>query len=139
MTGPPPAAGRPDLSPGGAFDYSDEMSVIVAEVYDALLEAGASEPKARAAAAAIPTAANLATQQDVAAVQQDISAVRQEVSAVRQEVSAVRQELKQDIAVLRSTTPCSRRARPSRRPPAPPMWVTAEDLPRVRGIPSSSG
>lgn len=64
------------------------MSIIVAEVYEALIEAGVSEPKARAAAAAIPAGAELAKQQDVAAVKQD--------------VAAVKQELKQDLAKLQS-------------------------------------
>ena len=41
------------------------MSVIVSEVYDALLEAGASEEKAKAAAAAIPAGGHVATKQDV--------------------------------------------------------------------------
>ena len=45
--------------------YSDPMSVIVSEVYDALLEAGASEEKAKAAAAAIPAGGQVATKQDV--------------------------------------------------------------------------
>lgn len=42
------------------------MSLIVSEVYDALIEAGATEEKARAAAGAIPFAESLATKDDVA-------------------------------------------------------------------------
>ena len=45
--------------------YSDPMSVIVSEVYDALLEAGASGAKAKAAAAAIPAGGQVGTTQDV--------------------------------------------------------------------------
>ena len=41
------------------------MSLIVAEVYDALIEAGASEEKAKAAAGAIPLAERLATKEDL--------------------------------------------------------------------------
>ena len=41
------------------------MSVIVSEVYDALLSAGAPEEQARAAAAAIPLQGNVATKQDL--------------------------------------------------------------------------
>ena len=77
------------------------MSFIVAEVYDALLEAGASEPKAKAAAAAIPTVAEFATQQDAAALRQDIASVREEL---KQDIAAVKQDiaaLKPDIAVVK--------------------------------------
>ena len=76
-----------ELSSGGVFDYSDDMSVIVAEVYEALLEAGASEPKAKAAAAAIPVGANLATQQDVAALKQEL---KQDIAALKQDIAVVR-------------------------------------------------
>ena len=41
------------------------MSLIVSEVYDALIEAGASEEKAKAAAGAIPLAERLATKEDL--------------------------------------------------------------------------
>ena len=41
------------------------MSLIVAEVYDALIEAGTSEEKAKAAAGAIPLAERLATKEDL--------------------------------------------------------------------------
>ena len=77
------------------------MSVLVAEVYEALIEAGASEPKARAAAAAVPAGAHLATQQDVAAVKQEL---KQDIAAVKQDIAAVKQELKQDIAKLQTET-----------------------------------
>ena len=42
------------------------MGVMVSEVYDALLAAGAPEPKARAAAESIPVGEQLATKQDIA-------------------------------------------------------------------------
>ena len=42
------------------------MSLIVSEVYDALIEAGASEEKAKAAAGAIPLAERLTTKEDLA-------------------------------------------------------------------------
>ena len=42
------------------------MGVMVSEVYDALVEAGASPEKARAAAEAIPATEQLATKQDLA-------------------------------------------------------------------------
>ena len=53
-----------------------EMSVIVSEVYDALLEAGASHDKARAAAAAIPVGEQLATKADIADLKADIRVLK---------------------------------------------------------------
>ncbi len=50
------------------------MSIIVSEVYDALLEAGASEAKAKAAAAAIPVAEHLATREDIAELKAELKA-----------------------------------------------------------------
>ena len=41
------------------------MSLIVSEVYDALIEAGTSEEKAKAAAGAIPLAERLVTKEDL--------------------------------------------------------------------------
>ncbi len=49
------------------------MSLIVSEVYDALIEAGASEAKAKAAAGAIPLAEQLATKEDMAALKEDMA------------------------------------------------------------------
>ena len=51
------------------------MSVIVSEVYDALISAGAPEAQARAAAAAIPVQANLVTKQDLAELKGELMAV----------------------------------------------------------------
>ena len=41
------------------------MSLMVAEVYEALIEAGTSEQKAKEAAGAIPVAGELATKEDL--------------------------------------------------------------------------
>ena len=45
------------------------MGVMVSEVYDALIDAGAEEAKARAAAESIPISEHLATKQDIAALE----------------------------------------------------------------------
>ena len=58
------------------------MSIIVSEVYDALLEAGASEAKAKAAAAAIPVAEHLATREDIAALKAEIAALKAEIAGL---------------------------------------------------------
>ena len=57
-----------------ASGYSENMSIIVSEVYDALLEAGASEAKAKAAAAAIPVGEHLATKEDIAELKAELKA-----------------------------------------------------------------
>ena len=83
------------------------MSLIVSEVYDALIEAGASEAKAKAAAGAIPLAEHLATKDDIAGVKidiagvkTDIAEVRTELAGVRTELAGVKAELKADISGL---------------------------------------
>jgi hypothetical protein len=48
------------------------MSLIVAEVYDALIEAGTSEEKAKAAAGAIPVAKSLLTKEDLDGLKEGI-------------------------------------------------------------------
>ena len=50
------------------------MSLIVSEMYDALLSAGAPEGQARAAAAAIPIQGNLATRQDLLELKTELKA-----------------------------------------------------------------
>lgn len=52
------------------------MSLIVSEVYDALLEAGASEEKAKAAAAAIPAGEHLATKDDITRLESEIRVLK---------------------------------------------------------------
>ena len=52
------------------------MGVMVSEVYDAFLAAGAPETKARAAASAVPISEQLATKDDLAAVKAEIVEVK---------------------------------------------------------------
>ena len=59
------------------------MSVIVSEVYDALLSAGAPEAQARAAAAAIPIQDNLATKQDILKLREEIATIKAEVAILK--------------------------------------------------------
>ena len=81
------------------------MSIMVTEVYQALVDAGASEEKARAAAEAIPDMSDLADKNDVAEfrseLKQDIADLR---SDLKQDITDLRSELKQDIANVRSET-----------------------------------
>ena len=75
------------------------MSLIISEVYDALIEAGASEAKAKAAAGAIPLAEHLATKDALAEVRADL---KDDIAAVRTELAEVKAELKDDIAGVRT-------------------------------------
>jgi hypothetical protein len=60
------------------------MSVIVSEVYDALLEAGASQEKANwAAAAAIPVGDQLATKADLVPLATHISQLEADVKVIK--------------------------------------------------------
>ena len=55
------------------------MGIMVSEVYEALVEAGASENKAKAAAEAIPAIEQLATKQDIADLKADSANLKAEV------------------------------------------------------------
>ena len=86
------------------------MSLIVSEVYDALIEAGTSEAKAKAAAGAIPLAEHLATKEDVTEVKAELKTdiaevkaeLKTEIAEVRTEIAEVKAELKTDIATVRT-------------------------------------
>ena len=90
------------------------MGLIVTEIYDALIEAGAGEEKARAAAAAIPFAEHLATREDLGDIRTglkgDIAELRTELKGdiaelrteLKGEIAELRTELKGDIAELRT-------------------------------------
>lgn len=73
------------------------MSLIVSEVYDALVEAGTSEEKARAAAGAIPVVEWLATKEDVGLLKDDIVALRRDLTVLRGDFTVLRG----DLTVLR--------------------------------------
>ena len=71
------------------------MSTVIAELYDALREAGASDDKARAAAAAVIGA----EAEERLATKADISLLRSEFKA---DMSSLRSEFKADMSLLRS-------------------------------------
>ena len=92
------------------------MSLIVAEVYDALIEAGTSEEKAKAAAGAIPLAERLATKEDLdelkAATKEDLDELKaatkedlDELKASFKELEAIFKErfakIERDLALLK--------------------------------------
>ena len=57
------------------------MGIMVIEVYDALIAAGAPEEKAKAAAAAIPVGQHLASKNDVAEFRAEMAEFRAEMDA----------------------------------------------------------
>ena len=67
------------------------MSLMVAEVYEALIEAGTSEQKAKAAAGAIPVAGELATKEDLRELRDEL----------RDEMGERFGKLERDLAVLK--------------------------------------
>ena len=67
------------------------MSLMVAEVYEALIEAGTSEQKAKAAAGAIPIAGELATKEDLRELRDEL----------RDEMGERFGKLERDMAVLK--------------------------------------
>ena len=78
------------------------MSLIVSEVYDALIEAGTSEEKAKAAAGAIPLAERLATREDLeelrTATKEDLDKLR---TATREDLGKLRTATREDLGKLR--------------------------------------
>ena len=85
------------------------MSLMVAEVYEALIEAGTSEQKAKAAAGAIPIARELATKEDLRELRDElgerIEKVERELSErigkVEREMGERFGKLERDMAVLK--------------------------------------
>ncbi len=67
------------------------MSIMVTEVYEALVSAGAPEDKAKAAAGAIPIARDLSTKQDLADLRAEL---KQDIAAVKQETADLKSDLK---------------------------------------------
>lgn len=81
------------------------MSLIVSEVYDALVEAGTSEEKARAAAGAIPVVEWLATKEDVGLLKDDIVALRGDFTVLRGDLTVLRHDLASLKLVVFSSVP----------------------------------
>ena len=75
------------------------MSIMVTEVYEALVSAGADEAKAKAAASAIPVGEKIATKQDIGDVKQEIADAKAEL---KQEIADVKAGLKQEIADVKA-------------------------------------
>jgi hypothetical protein len=68
------------------------MGIMVSEVYEALIEAGASEPRAKAAAEAIPAAEQLTTKADLAKLDGSLSLLATKESVPKLETRVARLE-----------------------------------------------
>jgi septal ring factor EnvC (AmiA/AmiB activator) len=75
------------------------MGIMVSEIYEALIAAGAPEDKAKAAAEAIPVSDLLATREDIADLKAD---TKQDIADTRQDIAALKAEMKQAIADLKA-------------------------------------
>ena len=74
------------------------MSLMVAEVYEALIEAGTSEQKAKAAAGAIPIARELATKEDLRELRDELG---ERIEKVEREMGERFGKLERDMEVLK--------------------------------------
>ena len=83
------------------------MGLIVSEVYDALIEAGASPDTAKAAAGAVPPAENMATKEDIARLEGNM-ATKEDVArlemATKEDIAKLAMATKEDIAKLAMAT-----------------------------------
>ena len=83
------------------------MSLIVAEVYEALIEAGASKEKAKAAAGAIPLVERLATREVVASLEKEMATkadIANSEKATKDDIAGLAKATKEDIAGLEKAT-----------------------------------
>ena len=79
------------------------MSMMIAEIYEALVEAGTSEEKAKAAAGVVPVIDSLATKTDLQELRSDMKADMQVLrSDMKADMQVLRSEMKADMQVLRS-------------------------------------
>ena len=74
------------------------MSLIVSEVYDALIEAGTSEEKAKAAAGAIPLAERLATKEDLDELK---AATKADLDELKAGFNERFEKIERDLALLK--------------------------------------
>ena len=79
------------------------MSMMIAEIYEALVEAGTSEEKAKAAAGVVPVTGSLVTKSDLqelrSLMKSDIQELRSEMKA---DMQVLRSDMKADLQELRS-------------------------------------
>ena len=79
------------------------MGLIVSEIYDALVDAGASPDRAKAAAGAVPSAENMVTKEDIGRIETRIVKIETDIIKIRADMATKQDLAKLDkqIAVLR--------------------------------------
>ena len=83
------------------------MSLIVSEIYDALIEAGTSKDKAKAAAAAVPSVERLAGEEDIARLEgatRSVTPSETKVIPAKAGIHGVEGATRGDIAKLERAT-----------------------------------
>ena len=73
------------------------MSMMIAEIYEALVEAGTSEEKAKAAAGVVPVIDSLATKTDLQELRSDMKA---DMQVLRSDMKVLRSDMKADLQEL---------------------------------------
>ena len=74
------------------------MSMMIAEIYEALVEAGTSEEKAKAAAGVVPVIDSLATKTDLQELRSDMQVLRSDMKA---DMQVLRSDMKAELKVLK--------------------------------------
>ena len=74
------------------------MSMMIAEIYEALVEAGTSEEKATAAAGVVPVIDSLATKTDLQELRSDMKVLRSDMKA---DMQVLRSDMKAELKVLK--------------------------------------
>ena len=87
------------------------MSTMTAEVYEALIEAGASEEKAKAAARVVPAGESLATKTDIQGTKDQIQGIKDQIRDIKDQIQGMKdqirdtrdelQELRTELKVLK--------------------------------------
>ena len=78
------------------------MSMMIAEIYEALVEAGTSEEKAKAAAGVVPVTDNLATKTDLQELRTELKSEMQELGVTtKSDIQGLRSDMNAELKVLK--------------------------------------
>ncbi|MCY4361276.1 MAG: hypothetical protein OXE42_03675 [Gammaproteobacteria bacterium] len=78
------------------------MSMMIAEIYEALVEAGTSEEKAKAAAGVMPVTDNLATKTDLQELRTELKSEMQELGVTtKSDIQGLRSDMNAELKVLK--------------------------------------
>ena len=78
------------------------MSMMIAEIYEALVEAGTSEEKAKAAAGVVPVSDSLATKTDLQELRTELKSDMQELGVTtKSDIQGLRSDMNAELKVLK--------------------------------------